>query len=142
MSPFRMHATKQARTVVAAAKTEAHRAHVSRARSDHLLLALLGTHSSLAAKALDNLGVDRRHLASELSRQLAGEQANFASGRSMQDCLRRAGVLARAARHSLIGTEHLLLAVVEPEDDGLAEVLSANALTFERVNGEISRLLT
>jgi ATP-dependent Clp protease ATP-binding subunit ClpA len=139
--------TAQARSVIAAAELEAHSLNEGNPGPEHLLLALARADSSLAATTLDRLGVDRQRLASEMLRHLASEQRVRARAKTMKDCVQRAGDLARAGRHSLIGTEHLLLAAielasVEAGSDGMAAVPSANELTFGRIDAEISSLLT
>jgi ATP-dependent Clp protease ATP-binding subunit ClpA len=134
--------TAQARSVIAAAKHEAHSLNDGNPGPEHLLLALARADSSLAATTLDRLGVDRHRLAWEMLEQLASEPRVRARTRTMEDCMQRAGDLARAGRHSLIGTEHLLLASVEAGCDGIAALSSANELTFSRVDAMISSLST
>ena len=126
----------------------------SRARRvgpEFLLLALARADCSLAAITLDSMGVDRPRLVFDLLKRVATDETRHAQEGSIDSCIRRADDLARASHHSLIGTQHLLLCVdergrnlrlVEAHSDEIVRMPSAKALTFGRVNAELSSLLS
>src|ERR1700755_1384133 len=110
--------TPRARNVVVAAQNAAHEARSGEITPDHLLLALLGDADALAAKLLTAQQVDPESVRAAITLPAAVEhppQLTPFSGPA-----RKAHELtcreALRLGHNYIGTDHLLLALLELED--------------------------
>src|SRR5271156_1145150 len=110
--------TPRARNVVVAAQNAAHEAHNGEITPDHLLLGLLGDADALAAKLLTAQQVDPESVRAAITLPAAVEnppQLTPFSGparKALELTFREALRLG----HNYIGTEHLLLALLELED--------------------------
>jgi ATP-dependent Clp protease ATP-binding subunit ClpA len=110
--------TPRARNVVVAAQNAAHEAHNSEITPDHLLLAVLGDTDALAGKLLIAQQVDPQAVRAAVTLPAAVDnppQLTPFSGparKALELTFREALRLG----HNYIGTEHLLLALLELED--------------------------
>jgi ATP-dependent Clp protease ATP-binding subunit ClpA len=110
--------TPRARNVVVAAQNAAHEAHNSEITPDHLLLAVLGDTDALAGKLLIAQQVDPKAVRAAVTLPAAVDnppQLTPFSGparKALELTFREALRLG----HNYIGTEHLLLALLELED--------------------------
>jgi hypothetical protein len=110
--------TPRARNVVVAAQNAAHEAHNGEITPDHLLLGLLGDADALATKLLTAQQVDPESVRAAINLPSAVEnppQLTPFSGparKALELTFREALRLG----HNYIGTEHLLLALLELED--------------------------
>lgn len=133
--------TERARTAVSLAKSEAQRMRHDFIGTEHLLLGLILEGTGLAAKVLADLGVDREWAREEAVR-LVGPGTVGAMhvqlpltprARKAIDDARQA---ARNLGHDYLGTEHLLMGLLDGE--GVAARIIANrGLTPEQVRAEI-----
>ena len=138
--------TERAKHVVSAAREEATRLGSEYVRTEHILLGLCRETEGIAARALENLGVDVESLAGEIEQQIQRGSA-IVSGEEIAFTPRAKKVLelaveeARRFSHNYIGTEHILLGLVK-EGEGIgAKVLQDMKVDLERVQAEIIRLL-
>jgi Clp amino terminal domain, pathogenicity island component len=118
--PFSRFTDRAKRTVVAA-QEEAREQRHDHIAPEHLLLGLLHEPEGLAARAIDTLGISQHALRQGLTADLAsGAGSEPASGR-IPFTPRAKKVMALAVRqalllgHNYIGTEHLLLGLLEDE---------------------------
>jgi ATP-dependent Clp protease ATP-binding subunit ClpC len=132
--------TPNARQVLALAADEARELHRDYIGTEHLVLGLIREQDGLAAQTLDELGVTAAGIRAQLE-AAAGErretgQIPFLS--SAKRALDAAVEQADAMMHSRIGTEHVLLGIV---DD--AESVGSRALGVapERVRSHLLGLL-
>jgi ATP-dependent Clp protease ATP-binding subunit ClpC len=138
--------TERARHVISAAREEATRLGSEHVRTEHILLGLCREPDSIAARALDNLGVDVESLAIEIEHQVQRGNA-VVSGDEIAFTPRAKKVLelaveeARRFNHSYIGTEHILLGLVKEGEGIAAKVLQDLKVDFERIQAEVVRLL-
>lgn len=132
--------TERARNVVATAHNEAHAAHNDEVRAEHLVLGLLGEPDALAARAITGQGVsleavrEAATLALPAPADTVPELIPYDAGarKVMELTFREALRLG----HNYIGTEHLLLALLEFEDG--AGVLTGLGLDKEAASGTIA----
>ena len=139
--------TKRARKVLSLSKEEALQYHHDGIGPEHLLLALMSEGEGIGAKALQDL---LQIQADEVRRQIealhpAGEQPvgdNLieltAQGRQS---IELAVQEARAFDHHYIGTEHLLLGLLQQEESLTSQVLHNSGVTFEGARNRIKELL-
>ena len=138
--------TERAKHVVSAAREEAARLNSEYVRTEHVLLGLCQEQEGIAARALENLGVDVERLALEIEQQVQRGRSNVA-GDDIAFTPRAKKVLelaveeARRFNHSYIGTEHILLGLLKEGEGIAAKVLQDMNVDTERVQAEIIRLL-
>ena|ERR1700683_119710 len=148
--PFSRFTDRAKRTVVAA-QEEARALRHDHISPEHLILGLLHEPEGVAAKAIEALGVSqdalRQGLAADLGPAAAGEPV---SGR-IPFTPRAKKILALAVRHALllghnyIGTEHLLLGLLDDEQIASSDSTPSKlGLTSERaepwLRAELQRL--
>ena len=145
--------TERARRVLTLAQEEAQRfnhnyigtEHLNYIGTEHLLLGLVREGDGVAAKVLNNLGVELSEVRSAVE---------FIIGRGEKSITGEIGLTPRAKKvielaveearrlnHSYIGTEHLLLGLVR-EGEGIAfGVLESLGVSLDRVRTETARIL-
>ncbi|MEX2015695.1 MAG: Clp protease N-terminal domain-containing protein, partial [Candidatus Hydrogenedentales bacterium] len=138
--------TEKAKRVVSAAREEATRLSSEYVRTEHILLGLCKETDGIAAKALENLGVDIEALAMEIEQQcqrgtatVGGEEITFTP--RAKKVLELAVEEARRFNHSYIGTEHILLGLIKEGEGIAAKVLQDMKIDLGRVQAEVIRLL-
>ncbi|GHJ39304.1 Clp protease N-terminal domain-containing protein [Streptomyces sp. TS71-3] len=136
--------TPRARHVVVAAQNEAHTARHDKILCAHLVLGLLSEPRGLAAKAITEQGVSAESVrqAAEDTLPPAAEQMPAlipfdATARKALELTFRA---ALRLGHNYIGTEHILLALLECEDG--EGVLSGLGITKEATEESITTMLS
>ncbi|MDX9974895.1 MAG: ATP-dependent Clp protease ATP-binding subunit, partial [FCB group bacterium] len=138
--------TERAKHVVSAAREEATRLGSEYVRTEHILLGLCREPDGIAARALENLGVDIEALAMEIEQQVQRGNA-VVSGEEIAFTPRAKKVLelaveeARRFNHSYIGTEHILLGLVKEGEGIAAKVLQDMKIDLDRIQAEVIRLL-
>ena len=130
--------TDRSRRSVIAARQEAIRRHHDCVLPEHLVLGLLHEQDGIAARAIVALGVTpeaaRAALGAALPAALPGEPApghipfDSRAMKVLELTLREALVLG----HNYIGTEHILLAVLEEEESAGGGTLADLGITKER----------
>ena len=138
--------TERAKHVVSSAREEATRLNSEYVRTEHILLGLCREPEGVAARALENLGVDIEALALEIEQQcqrgtstVSGEEIAFTP--RAKKVLELAVEEARRFNHSYIGTEHILLGLIKEGEGIAAKVLQDMKIDLNRVQAEIIRLL-
>ncbi len=138
--------TERAKHVVSSAREEATRLGSEYVRTEHILLGLCREPDGIAARALENLGVDIEALAMEIEQQVQRGASVIPSDEiaftpRAKKVLELAVEEARRFNHSYIGTEHILLGLVKEGEGIAAKVLQDMKIDLERVQTEIIRLL-
>lgn len=111
--------TERARQVVVFAQEEARELRHGYIGTEHLLLGLLREEEGLAARVLENLDVGAEDVRSQI-RSVVGEGDEVPAGQipftpRTKKALEKALRQALALKHTSIGTEHVLLGLLEDE---------------------------
>src|SRR3989304_931176 len=138
--------TERARRVLTLAQEEAQRFNHNYIGTEHLLLGLVREGDGVAAKVLNNLGVELTKVRSAVEFIIGrgGETPTGEIGLTprAKKVIELAVEEARRLNHSYIGTEHLLLGLVR-EGKGIAfGVLESLGVSLERVRTETARILS
>ena len=138
--------TQHAKHVIIAAREEAERLGSKYVCSEHILLGLCREPEGIVARALENLEIDIEALVTEIAQQAQPGAAIVSEGniaftpRAMK-VLEFARQEARSFKHNRIGTEHILLGLLQ-EGDGIgAKVFQEMKIDVDRVEAEVIRLL-
>src|SRR5439155_1302855 len=123
----------------------AERSHHSYIGTEHLLLGLLREGEGLAAKVLNNLGVEigkvRQTIESVLGRNERIIIQQIIPTSRVKKVIEISFEEARRMGHNYVGTEHLLLGLLIEGEGIAAHVLEDLGANLEKVRGEIERLL-
>lgn len=140
----KLRPTPRAKQVMARTREEALTAGRGQIGCEDILLAMSKQPDCMAAKLLTNLGVSPSSL---IETPTASEQEAFSNGNEIgltsqaQKALRLAVREARRMSHRYLGTEHLLLGVLEAGEGSGYKSLTAQGASAARVRTEVSRLL-
>jgi ATP-dependent Clp protease ATP-binding subunit ClpA len=147
---FRAHPfsrfTLRARRTLTAAEEEARMLRHDQVLPEHLALGLLHEPEGLAARAIAELGVTleeaRQALVAALPQAGAGEPADKIplaprAKKVLELTLREALLLG----HNYVGTEHLLLAVLDDEESSGGSALTGLGISKERARGWLVAVL-
>ncbi|HXZ99309.1 MAG TPA: Clp protease N-terminal domain-containing protein [Candidatus Binatia bacterium] len=144
MYPFERF-TERAKKVLTLAQEEAERSHHSYIGTEHLLLGLLREGSGVAAKVLDNLGVDLGRVRSAIQSVLGKNERiliqQIIPTSRVKTVIEIAFEEARRMGKNYVGTEHLLLGLLIEGEGIAAHVLQDLGATLETVRAELGRLL-
>ena len=144
MYPFERF-TERAKKVLTLAQEEAERSHHSYIGTEHLLLGLLREGEGLAAKVLNNLGVEigkvRQTIESVLGRNERIIIQQIIPTSRVKKVIEISFEEARRMGHNYVGTEHLLLGLLIEGEGIAAHVLEDLGVRLEATRGEIERLL-
>jgi ATP-dependent Clp protease ATP-binding subunit ClpC len=137
--------SKRARRSLAYAQEEARRLNHRYIGTEHLLLGLVREENSVAARVLRSLGVEADAVRAAVEDiagrgdQTVGTQIGL-SARTKR-IIELAVNQARGMGNSYIGTEHLLLAIVEDGEGVAIEVLKSLGVTAERIREKTDSLV-
>src|SRR5947208_2216400 len=144
MYPFERF-TERAKKVLTLAQEEAERSHHSYIGTEHLLLGLLREGEGLAAKVLNNLGVEigkvRQTIESVLGRNERIIIQQIIPTSRVKKVIEISFEEARRMGHNYVGTEHLLLGLLIEGEGIAAHVLEDLGASLDKVRSEIERLL-
>jgi ATP-dependent Clp protease ATP-binding subunit ClpC len=137
--------TERAKKVLVLAQEEAERSHHSYIGTEHVLLGLLRETDGIAAKVLNNLGVEigkvRQTIESLLGRTERIVVQQIVPTSRVKKVIEISFEEARRMGHNYIGSEHLLLGLLA-EGEGIgAQVLVDLDASLDKVRAEIERLL-
>ena len=137
--------TERAKRVLTLAQEEAERSHHSYIGTEHLLLGLLREGEGLAAKVLNNLGVEigkvRQTIEFVLGRDERIMIQQVIPTSRVKKVIELSFEEARRLGHDYVGTEHLLVGLLLEGEGIAAHVLADLGATLARVRAEIERLL-
>jgi ATP-dependent Clp protease ATP-binding subunit ClpC len=137
--------TERARRVVVLAQEEARMLDHNYIGTEHILLGLIHEGESVAARALESLGISLEEVRSDVERVIGhGEQT---TGGHIPFTPRAKKVLELSLRealqlgHNYIGTEHILLGLAREGEGVAAQVLQQRGADLNRVRQEVIGLL-
>ncbi len=113
--------------------------------TEHLLVGLVQTDDSVAQKALSDAGITVEGLISRIAEAVGTGAPSNVSGQDMtprmKKILEQSYLEARQLGHNIIGTEHLLLALLKETDCKAVELLEAEGADSREISAEILELL-
>ncbi len=139
--------TERTKRVLFLAREEARRLQHDYVGTEHILLALLREGEGVAAAVLLNLGVNSEQLKRRIEELtprgggtlLMGEMPfNLSARRAMEHAVGE----ARGLQHNYVGTEHLLLGILDEPEGIAAKALASLGVDVDMVRAEVIRLLT
>ena len=128
--------TPRAQQVMNLARREADRFRHNYIGAEHVLLGLLKLGQGVAVSVMENSGLNIATLAEKIEKSLmpgnaSGTEGNLPYTPRVRKLLSMAGEEAKSLRHTYIGTEHILLAILR-DSDGLAwHALTSAGLTYD-----------
>jgi ATP-dependent Clp protease ATP-binding subunit ClpC len=135
----------RARRVVVAAQQEARELGHDYIGTEHLLLGVINEGHGLAMKALESLGVDavrlRERVVGTVGTGQSSETGHIPFTPQAKQVLRLSLAEAQRLGHNYIGTEHLLLGLIQEKDGVAAQALADAGANLRRVQAEVVRLL-
>src|SRR6266851_3931222 len=137
--------TERAKKVLALAQEEAEKSHHSYIGTEHVLLGLLREGDGIAAKVLNNLGVEIEKVRQTLE-SLVGRDKGLTVLQQIIPTSRVKKVIeisfeeARRLGHNYVGSEHLLLGLLSEGEGIAAHVLQDLGANLDKVRAEIERL--
>ena len=138
--------TARAQQVLAFAREEADRFQHNYVGTEHLLLGLLKLGEGVAVDALQKMGLDPEIVRSTVEKQVGLGTEGKSSGNipytpRAKKVFALAGKEAKNLSHSYIGTEHLLLGLLDEGESVAARVLKSLDIDIERTRSEILKLV-
>jgi ATP-dependent Clp protease ATP-binding subunit ClpC len=137
--------TERAKKVLTLAQEEAERSHHSYIGTEHLLLGLLREGEGLAAKVLNNLGVEINKVRSTIESVLGRNERiiiqQIIPTSRVKKVIEISFEEARRMGNNYVGTEHLLLGLLIEGEGIAAHVLEDLGANLEKTRTEIERLL-
>ncbi len=113
--------------------------------SEHLLMGLIREGSGIAARVLNSHGITEEEVADQINRLVGTGTAVEAVRRALTPRTKRIVELsfeiAASFQHSFIGTEHLLLALLEENDCVACRILSDLGVSLSELRQEIVDML-
>jgi ATP-dependent Clp protease ATP-binding subunit ClpC len=112
---------------------------------EHLLLALVKEGGGVGANVLRNLDADLRKLRIELERRMPNGARTVSAvvpfSIEVRSVVERAKEEAGSLDHRYLGSEHILLALMQEPARNVSEVVGAFGLKYEEVKEEVENLL-
>jgi ATP-dependent Clp protease ATP-binding subunit ClpC len=112
---------------------------------EHVLLGMLKAQDSVAIKILQNLNVDLQELKKEIEKRCEQDSMTLlvdpSSKDKVQKILEYSREEARKLRHSYIGSEHILLAILRDTSSIAASSLSSFSITYQVIRNELNQSL-
>jgi len=137
--------SKRARRSLAYAQEEARRLNHPYIGTEHLLLGLVREENSVAARVLRSLGVEADTVRSAVEEIIgSGEQpvmSRIGLSPRTKRIIELAVSQAREMGNNYIGTEHLLLGLIEEGEGVAVDVLQSLGVTMERVRAKTDSLV-
>lgn len=138
--------TPRAQQVLNLARREADIFHHNYIGAEHILLGMLKLGHGVAVTVLENAGVNPAELIKMIESSLvpgtaSGNEGSLPYTPRVKRMLSTAGTEARELRHTYVGTEHILLAMLK-DDGGLAkDALASTGVTYKSAKEGIMREL-
>jgi len=112
---------------------------------EHILLGMLKTQDSVAVKVMVNLNIDLQELRKELEKRCEHDGMTLlvdpGNKDKVQKILEFSREEARKLRHSYIGSEHILLALLRDTTSIASAALGAFSITYQVIRNELNQTL-
>ena len=136
--------SERSRKVFEKAQEEAKRFNQRYITTEHLLLALLQEKEGVAAQIFTNLNANVGEIRSNLEFMVNRQIEEMTDAPSLDPqakrAIRQAVNEARLAKLKRVGTEHLLIGLLNENDGRVVDLLRQNSITLERVRDESRRI--
>jgi ATP-dependent Clp protease ATP-binding subunit ClpC len=137
--------TDRARKVISLAKQKAQKYDHDYVGTEHILLGLIKEKNGVGATALKAFDIDMKQLRKDLdkideSKPHADETHALARTPEAQKVIEYAIKETRDLHNKFIGTEHLLLGLIETEGCVASKVLTERGITLEAVKQKIKEI--
>jgi len=136
--------TDRVRKVLDLARDEATRLKQDYVGTEHLMLGIIKEGGGTAMQVLNNLGIDTNEVARKIEESMSGDGGTMVQAASMlpvtpraKKTLEYAGIEARKLNSVLIGTEHLLLAMIRDPESQPSAVLTGMGLDYEQIKDAV-----
>ncbi len=137
--------TENGRKAFAIANREAQLFHHEGVETEHVLLGLIKEGENVTLKIFKALDVDVKEL--KLQCQKAGKAANqegdvekMPQSPQIQHVIKYAVEEARQLKHSVVGSEHILLGLIRETEGAASTLLAKQGITVEGVREVIAKL--
>jgi ATP-dependent Clp protease ATP-binding subunit ClpC len=139
--------TDRVKRVLQLARDEAARIHHNYVGTEHLLLGILREGSGVAASILVSLNVGLDEIRQSVEEAISTSSSTLTIGQipftsRARQAIDRASYEARALNSKLVGTEHLLLALLAETKGVAAHVLSTFEITYSDVKEELEKIMS
>ncbi len=145
------------RNVLAIAKKEAEATRSDYVGSEHLLMALLTEGNGVAVRALENVAVDLAALHSRIAKFITGNGPEAQKQQNIKGTEQEIGLRfspqakallentlleAKTMGSRYVGTEHLLLAILNPRNDSFPkDILNAMGIGYDKIRQEVQDII-
>ena len=140
--------SQRVKDVLIYSREEAHRLGNNYIGLEHLLLGIIREGEGLAVKILRNLGLDLTDMRKRLETSVANHTEKSISGdhipliKQAERALKITYLEAKIFNSELIGTEHLLLAILKDENNLVTKTFSGYGISYGAVSEELKSILT
>ena len=137
--------TENGRKAFAIANREAQRFHHEGVETEHVLLGLIKEGESVTLKIFKALDVDLKKLKLlcqkvGLAAHKKGDVEKMPQSPQIQHVVKYAVEEARQLKHSVVGSEHILLGLIRETDGAASTILIKQGVTLEGVRDVIAKL--
>ena len=137
--------TENGRKAFAIANREAQRFHHEGVETEHVLLGLIKEGESVTLKIFKALDVDLKKLKLQCEKvgQAADEEGDvekMPQSPQIQHVVKYAVEEARQLKHSVVGSEHILLGLIRETDGAASTILIKQGVTLESVRDVMIKL--
>lgn len=137
--------TERAQKVIAYAQEEARRLNHNVVGTEHILMGLLREGEGIAAKALQNMGLDLKQVRQQIEMMIGIGPFTVQGPIGYTPRAKRVMELAldesRRLGHNYVGTEHILLGLIREGEGVAAQVLANLGISMDKAQTEVMNLL-
>ncbi len=139
--------SQRVKDVLIYSREEAHRLGNDYIGLEHLLLGIIREGEGLAVRILRIIGVDLQEVRKKLEMAVASHKEkvpgadNFPLIKQAERALKITYLEAKLFNSELIGTEHLLMAILKDENNLVTKTLAAYGVTYNSVRDELKAIL-
>jgi ATP-dependent Clp protease ATP-binding subunit ClpC len=109
--------------------------------TEHLLLGLAQTEDSIAANVLNKSGITGNFIVNKIAEIIGTGTPSDVSGRDLtprlKKILEQSFIEARQMGHRIIGTEHLLIALIREKDSKAVEIIESDGVDVKDIYSDI-----
>ncbi|MBL7138904.1 MAG: ATP-dependent Clp protease ATP-binding subunit [Bacteroidales bacterium] len=140
--------SQRVKDVLIFSREEAHRLGNNYIGLEHLLLGIIREGEGLAVRILRNLGMDLMEIRKRIENSVANHTEKTISGdhlpliKQAERALKITYLEAKIFNSELIGTEHLLLAILKDENNLVTKTFNGYGVNYGTVSEELKSILT